>query len=161
MMIAHRLSRVLAPVLVVLFAAAPIGCDGEASECPEGSETCPCTAEYKCLEGLMCLSDRCVDVFWTPPSNSPGDEGGEGGGGGDGGTANNVDACEAWTRTLSGPGCESSELVQLANCSAFASLPCDLNANGYFDCLSDNTVCMLGGPDVSGWAQCASLAVCE
>lgn len=38
-----------------------IGCGGATAECPLGTERCGCYGNNTCEEGLMCLSNHCVD----------------------------------------------------------------------------------------------------
>ena len=149
----------LAPAFLLV---AALGCDADDGDCPDGSETCRCTDDYKCLEGLTCLSDRCVDVFWTPPAptNDDDDDNQPGGTPGDE-SVDNVDACEDWVATLASLNCGDVDWSQLASCDVYADVSCDLAGNGYFECLSQNTTCTVGTADVSGWAQCSSLATCE
>jgi hypothetical protein len=157
-----RFLRVIRTLAVghALTLAALGGCDADSTDCPDGSETCRCTTDYKCLEGLTCLSDRCVDVFWTPPEATDDDDTSPGGRGDDE-SVDNVDACEDWVAELSSSECGGADWSQLAGCQAYADVTCDLAGQGFFDCLTENTMCTVGVPDVSGWTQCASLGTCE
>lgn len=138
----------------LLLALSSPACDSESNGCPDGSETCPCTVDYKCLEGLTCLSDRCVDVSWTPPEDEPDPAGPDG-------TADNRAACEEWVDSLQSLQCGLQGGQSVVDCSAYANVPCDLNANGLFACFSDNVTCQGGMLDASGLASCAALATCE
>lgn len=137
------------------------GCDSDASSCPDGSETCPCTEDYKCLNGLTCLSDRCVDVSWTPPANVPDSDGNPGGVDTSNGSFDNAAACEAWLDSLESLNCGFENIGAAIDCNAYANVSCDLDANGLFDCFTNNVSCEAGVPDLSGLASCTSQATCE
>ncbi len=132
-------------------------CDSDSDSCPDGSETCPCTVDYNCLNGLTCLSDRCVDVSWTPPAPQP-----------DGpddpnqtGSFDNVAACEAWLDSLGDLQCGLEAFRASVDCELYAVTPCDLDGNGLFSCFSDNLTCQAGAIDPSGLATCGALSGCE
>ncbi|MGH1340155.1 MAG: hypothetical protein ACRBN8_01290 [Nannocystales bacterium] len=131
--------------------------DSDSDSCPDGSETCPCTVDYKCLNGLTCLSDRCVDVSWTPPEDTPDTTNGNN----SSGDFDNVAACEAWADSLGSLQCGFDGAQTGVDCSAYANIPCDLDGNGLFECFEDNVTCRSGMLDVSGLANCAGLATCE
>lgn len=137
-------ARVAMLVLVGFAAgsAGAIGCDG-GDECSAGSERCPCTADNRCLQGLICLSGYCVD----PGSAS--------GGGNDGSDIDNVAACEAWA---DGVSCGDANVSDYIDCNMYANLSCDVS--DYFDCLTDVTMCTDGVLDNARWPECVELASC-
>lgn len=74
----------------------------------------------------------------------------------EGGEVDNVGACNDLLDQLD---CGGMDLGQFVDCSAYASLSCDLS--DYLQCLEDEFVCNDGVFDASGWAGCVSLASCE
>ncbi|MEM9458464.1 MAG: hypothetical protein AAGF11_30080 [Myxococcota bacterium] len=76
-------------------------------------------------------------------------------GGDNGGAIDNVGACEEW---IDASDCGEYDWSSVIDCSIYADLPC--NINDYFNCLTDNTSCVEGIPDTSGWANCYQLATC-
>lgn len=52
------------------------------SQCPAGTESCRCTMESSCDDGLACLSGRCVDTDALTPSGGANTGGNPGSGGG-------------------------------------------------------------------------------
>lgn len=70
----------------------------------------------------------------------------------------NVEACEDW---LAATTCGDYDFSTSVSCSVYEDYDCDVA--DYFDCLTDNTTCdeSTGIPDVTGWADCATLASCE
>ena len=170
-----------ASALGLLLAAAP-ACDQKAADdCQPGTESCSCTVDYRCLEGLTCLSEYCVDPDWSPEvpdddedasedddedsnedddaadsgDDNGDDDGGDDDGGGDGGAVDNVGACENWIEAAE---CGDYDWSQSVDCGIYANLACDIA--DYFNCLSENTACNDGIPDTSGWTACAELATC-
>lgn len=123
-----------------LLACAP-ACDTQ-SDCPSGHEQCECTPDYSCLEGLQCLSNRCVEdgsSDATPTSGSPSDSA--------------VEACNSFVTSLDCPLPEGPPLI---DCSIYGEVDCDVAP--YFDCLTENTQCEPDEPiDASGWTECAEL----
>lgn len=92
-------------------------------------------------------------------SNGNGSGGGSGNDSSDddeGGDVDNVGACNDLLDELD---CGGMDLGQFVDCSAYASLSCDLS--DYLQCLEDEFVCTDGVFDASGWAGCVSLASCE
>jgi|GEM_PF-2454377 len=73
-----------------------------------------------------------------------------------GGDVDNVAACEDLIAELD---CGGQDLGQYVDCSAYASLTCDLA--DYLQCLQDEFTCTDGVFDASGWAGCVSLATCD
>lgn len=73
-----------------------------------------------------------------------------------GGAVDNEAACND---LVDGLDCGGMDLGQFVDCSAYASLTCDLS--DYLQCLEDEFVCNDGVFDASGWAGCVSLASCE
>lgn len=126
------------------------GCDRDDSGCTPGYEACPCTADARCLQGLQCLSDRCVDPVATG-------EGDSGSAGAESGAEpfDNVAACEALLDSIA---CTPAAGVELLDCDSLGASPCELA--DYFACLADNATCPGGALDVTGWGQCMDLAVC-
>ena len=131
--------------LFPLLALGSPACDDE-GDCSAGSEGCPCTADFKCLEGLECLSEYCVspNEGAATSGNSTDPSGAEGG------STNNVAACEAFVDNLP---CALPEGV--LDCSVYAEVTCDVT--DYLDCLTDNSGCTNDMIDVSGWGNCVSL----
>ena len=148
--------RPLPLLLVLLLPMAslfPAACDAE-QDCPEGHETCVCAEDYQCLEGLECLSNRCVG----PAGDSGNDSGGtssDPSSGSNGNNGGNVSACEDFVDSLNCtlPGGDAA-----LSCTTYEIIECDVSP--YFDCLADNTSCADGMADLSGWADCASLSGC-
>ncbi len=134
----------------------PAACDDGEGGCTPGYETCRCTAESLCLEGLQCLSSRCVDPESVPGEAEGGETAAEGGAGEAAGEPDNESACEALLDSLE---CAPPAGVALIDCASFSSSPCDLS--DYFECLADNTTCNGEQLDASGWTQCMDLAVCS
>ena len=168
-----------AAALGFLAAAAP-ACDQKAAgDCQPGTESCSCTADFRCLEGLTCLSEYCVDPNWSPATpdddesaaedededsnedededsnEEEGDDDGDDGGDDGGDAVDNVGACENW---IDAAECGDYDWSQSVDCSLYANLACDIA--DYFNCLSDNTACNDGIPDTAGWTACAELATC-
>ncbi|MGH1343017.1 MAG: hypothetical protein ACRBN8_15760 [Nannocystales bacterium] len=134
----------------------PSACDDDGGGCTPGYETCACTAESVCLEGLQCLSSRCVDPK-SMPEEDDGDDTEAGGGMPETDTGHdNESACEMLLDSLE---CAPPAGVALIDCASFGSSPCDLA--DYFECLADNTMCSGEQLDASGWTQCMDLAVCS
>lgn len=75
--------------------------------------------------------------------------------GDNGGAIDNVGACEEW---IDASECGEYDWSSVIDCSIYADLPCNISA--YFNCLTDNTSCVEGIPDTSGWANCYELATC-
>lgn len=144
-MIEAARTAVLVLVGLMVGSVAAVACAGD--DCQAGNEGCPCTFDDRCLEGLACLSDYCVDP--NPQQTSgPGDSA-------DGSSVDNVAACEAFVDTVS---CGDVDLSQFLDCDIYADTVCDIA--DYFDCLSDNTSCTDGVFDNSQWPSCADLATC-
>lgn len=125
----------------------PAACDAE-QDCPAGHETCVCAEDYQCLEGLECLSNRCVG-----PAGNTGNAGGTSSDPSGDGNGNNVSACEDFVDNLD---CALPGGPATLDCSLYEGVDCDLAP--YLDCLSDNTTCADGMADLTGWAECASVA---
>ena len=69
----------------------------------------------------------------------------------------NVAACKTW---LSKTSCGSFDFSTAVSCDGYSSTTtCDLAP--YFDCLTSNTSCANGVPNMSGWTQCTSKASCQ
>lgn len=132
--------------------------DEDEGGCVPGYEGCACS-ETVCLEGLRCLSGRCVDPMWMTPVDDAGGDGGMGDGAGDGAepgeSPDNVAACNALAAELECGGFDLSGALQ---CSLYADFPCDIS--DYFDCVRDTFACTDGVPDSSGIVECAELATC-
>ena len=132
----------------------------EPSHCPRGGEACPCF-EGDCIEGLVCLSDYCVDPDWVPPSteeesdddNADDDDDDDDD---DGGPVSNAAACEALLEDLT---CGDFDFGQLIDCSIYTDDTCSLA--DYFECLGDALACTDGAPDTAKIAECADLAACQ
>ncbi len=133
------------------------GCGEDEPDCTQGYEGCFCTRDYRCLEDLVCLSERCVDP--NAVAEEPGDDSAGGGSspgsGDDEGEGDNVASCEAFVDSWA---CEPPGGVMLLDCSVFESSACDVSE--YFDCLADNTTCSGGMLDASQWISCTELAEC-
>lgn len=132
------------------------------SECLPGSEGCSCS-DGVCLEGLVCLSEHCVDPDWTPPEEDAGSEANDVDGDGDGdgadgesGSSDNVAACNALVEELQ---CGDFDLAGTIDCSLYMDYACDIA--DYFDCIRDAFMCTDGVPDTSGILDCNALATCE
>lgn len=110
------------------------------------------------LSLALCLTSS---MMWTLGCDSDdggdGSSDGSGGSGGDGGgSADNVAACNNWVDAFN---CGDIDISGSVDCSDFEGTDeCDLTP--YFDCLTDNTECVDGIPDLSGWDQCYSLLEC-
>lgn len=123
-------------------------CDTE-QDCPAGHEQCVCTAEFTCLEGLACLSDRCVDLQGD-------DADGTGNANGSNGTNGDNDAVVACQAFIDGLQCAAPEGPALIECSVYEGLACDVGP--YFDCLAENSTCGSDDTlDISGWGECVEL----
>ncbi len=131
-------------------------CDGEQDGCTPGYETCDCEAEARCLEGLQCLSNRCVDPNASPDTTDDSDTAQSGALAESGEDFDNVSACEALLDSLE---CAPPAGVALIDCASFGSSPCDIS--DYLNCLEDNATCNGDQLDASGWTECADLAVCS
>ncbi len=131
-------------------------CDGAQDGCTPGYETCGCAEEARCLQGLQCLSNRCVDLDVTPNASEDGDTGASDSRGETEQDFDNVSACEALLDSLE---CAPPAGVALIDCTSFSASPCDIS--DYLDCLEDNTACNGEQLDPSGWSECVDLAVCS
>lgn len=134
----------------------PVACDSEQGGCTPGYETCACASEARCLDGLQCLSSRCVDPDFTPDMSETSDVAGEGAEEESAPGFDNEVACEALLDSLE---CTPPGGVALIDCAGLGASVCDLS--DYFECLADNTACNGGQLDASGWTQCMDLAVCS
>ena len=120
----------------------------------------------------LALAAGALLLAWTigcPPPRHP-DNFGEGGGGigddddatgddddiGDDDDYDNFVTCMEWLDSME---CNGFDFGEFIDCNTFAEWPCDLT--DYFDCLADETVCEGDFPDVSGWANCEDLAICD
>ena len=131
-------------------------CDGDQDECTPGYETCSCAADARCLSGLQCLSNRCVDPNFSPDENEGPDTAASGSEGESEEGFDNAVACEALLDSFE---CAPPGGLALLDCASFDSSPCDIS--DYFECLADNTTCSGDQLDASGWTQCLDLAVCS
>ena len=68
----------------------------------------------------------------------------------------NVAACEEWIESLN---CGEYDFSSTLDCSIYESTECDIS--DYFDCLTENTECIDGVPDMTGWLSCLSKATCN
>jgi hypothetical protein len=113
-----------------------------------------CYDDASCLEGLVCLSEYCVDPNWTAPG--PGSAANDGEGSQGENAPDNVGACESFAEEVA---CGTFDFAEMLQCDAYAGYACDVT--DYFDCLRDHTACTDGVPVVSGWQQCTELAECH
>ncbi len=69
----------------------------------------------------------------------------------------NVSACEDWLASMS---CGDTDFSTLVSCDVYQDTTCDVS--DYFTCLTDGTTCdeATGVADMTGWADCATLATC-
>lgn len=72
------------------------------------------------------------------------------------GSYDNVQSCKDWVEAIS---CGEYDFTTVIDCNGYESADCDIS--DYFDCLTDNTTCAEGVPDMSGWATCVSKATCS
>lgn len=147
--------RFLAPTGFLLSLLALPGCDNEQDGCTPGYETCECTEDLRCLSGLSCFSNLCVDPSMVPAPSDPDDTRVPSDPSDSGDQVDNAAACHMFLDSIA---CSPVAGVWPLRCEDYGELPCDVSA--YFDCLADETVCTNGQLDATGWGSCASLASC-
>ncbi len=74
----------------------------------------------------------------------------------DGSDSAAVRLCEEWLASMT---CGDYDFSDAVDCSIYEEVDCDLSY--YFNCLTQNTGCIDGVPDISDWGECTELAACE
>ena len=134
--------------LVLIYAVFSFGCAGDDGDsCKKGGEGCACHSGGTCSEGLICLSDRCVNVgaYYTTEMDGGGGAafGAAGTGGMDSGTEVG-DGCPAYQTECAGKCLDTnSDSVNCGGCGRVcpAGTVCDGSGRCAVTCAKGRVVC--------------------